>query len=123
MLKREFRNDLEIERKARHDFVTDVDVAVEEAVLDVLSSSEHAVHGEETGVHPGDDKTWIVDPLDGTTNYILGTPSFASMVALVDEGTVDTDLAQRCLPSIGRDSPFWTDITVLGPEDDGVTVL
>jgi len=42
---------------------------------------------------------------------------------LVDEGTVDTDLAQRCLPSIGRDSPFWTDITVLGPEDDGVTVL
>jgi len=69
------------------DFATDVDIAVEEAILHVLREArpEDAVQGEEFGVTgPSDaDRMWLVDPLCGTLNYAAGLGTYAVNVALV----------------------------------------
>lgn len=84
---------LQVEPKQRFDFVTDADLASQEAVLAVIRARhpEHEVLAEET---PADQARlaseqgplWVVDPLDGTTNYIHGVPHVAVSVALVQQG-------------------------------------
>ena len=85
IIRKNYNGDYGVERKAKHDFATDVDRKAEEKIISVLKSTEHSIFGEETGEHEGDEMTWIVDPLDGTTNFLLGNPAFSSAVALVDE--------------------------------------
>lgn len=83
-----FKGDYGIKRKAKHDFVTDIDLKVEKEILGILEESEYSVLGEETGLHKQEgEKKWIVDPLDGTTNFILNMPLFSSAIALT-EGNV-----------------------------------
>ncbi len=86
LLRENFREKYSVERKEKHDFVTNLDLEAENKILEILGDTGYSIYGEETGEHPGDDATWIVDPLDGTTNYILGNPAFASAVALVRDG-------------------------------------
>ncbi len=84
---------LNIARKGPKDYVTEVDRAAEEAIIDILRTAypEHAVLGEETGAHsPAGDATpdfqWVIDPLDGTTNFIHGFPNYAVSIALMHRG-------------------------------------
>jgi myo-inositol-1(or 4)-monophosphatase len=73
---------------SRHDVKAAADRASEERILDVIRSShpEHAVYGEESGdVATEGDYRWIVDPLDGTNNFVSGLPSFATAAAVLDD--------------------------------------
>lgn len=74
---------LRIEEKGVNDFVTMVDKECENAIISILQKAypHHSILGEETGFHEGDDFTWVIDPLDGTLNYIHGFPSFVVSIA------------------------------------------
>ncbi|MDY6789232.1 MAG: inositol monophosphatase family protein [Candidatus Nanohaloarchaea archaeon] len=93
LLRRNFRKKYSVERKEKHDFVTGLDLKAEKRILEILEDTEYSIYGEETGEHPGEGGTWIVDPLDGTTNYILGSPAFASAVSLVIDGKPELSAA------------------------------
>jgi myo-inositol-1(or 4)-monophosphatase len=70
---------LQVDRKQHNDFVTEVDKAAEAAIIETLS--------EETGEHNIDaENVWIIDPLDGTTNFIHGFPQYAVSIALAVNG-------------------------------------
>lgn len=89
MIKERFTQEtsLSIERKGVHDFVTAVDRDAEGLVIAHLRKHcpEHTVMAEEGSPEaPDSDYRWIVDPLDGTTNFIHGVPVFAVSVALED---------------------------------------
>lgn len=75
---------LRIDRKQRNDFVTEVDRQAEQEIIAVLRRAypEHAIIAEESGASPGNEFAWIIDPLDGTTNYLHGFPQFAVSIAL-----------------------------------------
>lgn len=83
-------NHLEIETKAENDFVTSADKAAEASILYVLQTAypTHAILSEEAGrVGPAkSDYLWIVDPLDGTTNFMHGIPQYAVSIALQYRG-------------------------------------
>ena len=84
---------LRVAQKAANDFVTEVDRAAEQAIIDVLLKAfpQHGILGEETGSTFGDatsDYQWIIDPLDGTTNFIHGMPVYAVSIALAHRGVV-----------------------------------
>ena len=93
---------LAVVRKRHNDFVTEVDKAAEQAIIDVLRRAypEHAILAEESGASagtaPGSDDgpgqpseyTWIIDPLDGTTNFIHGFPQYAVSVAVQHRGAL-----------------------------------
>lgn len=75
---------LTVENKQRNDFVSEIDRQAEEIIIRTLSKAypEHAFLAEESG-HRGDsDYEWIIDPLDGTTNYLRAIPHYAVSIAL-----------------------------------------
>lgn len=87
VLRRRFaeRATLAVETKARHDYVTEVDLEAEAAVVEVLRqrTPHHAILAEEGSLGALESSTrWIVDPLDGTTNFIHGVPTFAVSIGL-----------------------------------------
>jgi myo-inositol-1(or 4)-monophosphatase len=69
--------------KSRNDFVSEVDRAAEQVLIATIRKSypDHGFLAEESGRHDGNDYTWIIDPLDGTTNFLHGFPQFAVSVA------------------------------------------
>ena len=71
------------ERKARHDYVSDVDRACEEEIVRQIRRyyPDHAFLGEEGGARGESEATWVIDPLDGTSNYMHGIPHFAVSIA------------------------------------------
>jgi len=75
--------------KQTNDFVTEVDQAAEAAIIDTLLTAypDHAIWAEESGQRPGKhggaDHVWIIDPLDGTTNFIHGFPVYCVSIALM----------------------------------------
>lgn len=75
---------LKIQEKGVNDLVTWVDQAAENAIIETIQQAypTHAILGEETGTHPGEEYTWIVDPLDGTMNYVHGFPHFAVSIGI-----------------------------------------
>jgi len=84
---------LTISSKAPNDFVTEVDKAAENAIIDVLLQAYpgHGILAEESGSDRGardSDYVWIIDPLDGTTNFIHGFPVYAVSIALAFKGQV-----------------------------------
>lgn len=70
--------------KSRNDFVSEVDRGAEQAIIQELRSRypDHAILAEESGEHQGSDFQWVIDPLDGTTNYLHGFPQFSVSIAL-----------------------------------------
>ncbi len=84
---------VEVNSKGSNDFVTSADIAAEEAIIETLRKSypEHTIIGEESGVLTGsdDDYQWIIDPLNGTSNFIKGIPQFAVSIALKVKGKLD----------------------------------
>ena len=81
---------LRVADKGMNDFVTRVDREAEEAVVSLIRSRHpsHAILAEESAAAPGVEAEWIIDPLDGTTNYIHRYPFFATSVAARVEGQV-----------------------------------
>ena len=82
---------LKIEQKGRNDFVSDADRAAEQAVISVIKRHypDHAILAEESGQEGESEYTWVIDPLDGTTNYLHGFPVFCVSVALMHNGRVE----------------------------------
>ena len=82
---------IEVTEKSRNDFVSEVDRRAELIIIDTLRKAypDHAILAEESGAQEGDDYQWIIDPLDGTTNFLHGFPQFAVSVALKHKGILD----------------------------------
>jgi myo-inositol-1(or 4)-monophosphatase len=85
---------LKIGSKGSNDFVTEVDHAAEAAIIDVLLEAYpgHAILAEESGRQRGakhSEYLWIIDPLDGTTNFIHGLPIYCVSIALAFRGKVE----------------------------------
>ncbi|MFZ5511815.1 MAG: inositol monophosphatase family protein [Pseudomonadota bacterium] len=81
---------VKVSSKRHNDFVTEVDKAAEAAIIEILRQAYpgHAILAEESGAAGESDYTWIIDPLDGTTNFIHGFPQFAVSIALAHKGVV-----------------------------------
>jgi len=82
---------LTIENKSINDFVTEVDKAAEKAIINEIKKvfPNHSILAEESGEILSDsDFQWIIDPLDGTTNYLHGFPQYAVSIALLEKQVV-----------------------------------
>lgn len=81
-------DELEIRSKARNEFVSQVDVAAEQIIIETIRElyPSHGIIGEETGEQAGDETVWIIDPLDGTTNYLHGFPMYAVSIGIQIKG-------------------------------------
>ncbi len=101
---------IQVTRKQHNDFVTEVDQAAEAAIIETLKDAfpDHDFLGEETGQtnnHKNPEQghhVWIIDPLDGTTNFIHGFPQYAVSIALAVDGV----LQQAVVYDPNRDELF-----------------
>ena len=82
---------LTIATKARNDFVSEVDRLAEHEIIQKISRAypEHGILAEESPEKKGNEYQWIIDPLDGTTNFLYGIPHYAVSIALKYRGRVD----------------------------------
>ncbi len=87
----EHTDSLTVTEKNKNDFVSEVDKAAEQAIIEVLQKAypDHAILGEESGSHKGNEYQWVIDPLDGTTNYLHGNPQFCISIALKYQGQLE----------------------------------
>ncbi|WP_151638335.1 inositol monophosphatase family protein [Noviherbaspirillum aerium] len=85
---------IKVTEKRHNDFVTEVDQAAEQAIIEVLKTAypDHAILAEESGastnLHDENENVWIIDPLDGTTNFIHGFPQYCVSIALQQRGQI-----------------------------------
>jgi myo-inositol-1(or 4)-monophosphatase len=79
---------LQVDSKGRNDFVTDIDRKAEADIIATIRRShpQHAILAEESGRSGNDEFVWIIDPLDGTTNFLHGFPTFAVSIAVEQKG-------------------------------------
>lgn len=80
---------LTVRRKRQNDFVSEVDDAAEDAIISVLRAAypDHAILAEESGSQSSaSDFTWVIDPLDGTTNFLHGFPQYCVSIGLLHKG-------------------------------------
>jgi myo-inositol-1(or 4)-monophosphatase len=82
---------LKVEQKGHNDFVSDADRAAEKAVISCIHKHypDHAILAEESGASGKSDFVWIIDPLDGTTNYLHGFPVFAVSIGVQEKGRME----------------------------------
>ena len=84
---------IDIKAKGVNNFVSEVDIAAEQEIIYHLKKAypDHAILGEESGLQGAEDAEyrWIIDPLDGTTNYIRGIPHYAISIACVYRGKLE----------------------------------
>jgi histidinol-phosphatase len=94
--------DLKVETKPDRSPVTDADKAVEAALKGILASERptDALIGEEYGNTGESNRTWIIDPIDGTANYMRGVPVWASLIALAVDGKPVVGVVSA--PALGR---------------------
>lgn len=102
---------LSVREKAPHDYVSNVDTLSEEIIIDTIQRAypQHGIIGEESGQIVGQDNiTWIIDPLDGTTNYLHALPHFAISIAVqhndrIEHGVIYDPIRRELFTaSIGR---------------------
>ena len=81
---------LTVKHKNHNDFVSEVDRAAEDAIIDILREAypDHAILAEESGAQGDSEYQWIIDPLDGTTNFLHGFPQYAVSIALAHKGVL-----------------------------------
>lgn len=79
---------LNVRSKRENDFVSEVDHAAEQAIIETLLAAypKHAILAEESGVTGESEYQWVIDPLDGTTNFLHGFPQYAVSIALMHKG-------------------------------------
>ena len=86
---------LTVATKQRSDFVSEADVQAEREIIQILRRTypSHGILAEESGEQPGsDDYQWIIDPLDGTTNFLHGIPHFAVSIAFRHKNRLEAAL-------------------------------
>ena len=81
---------LTVRSKSTNDFVSEVDRGAEDAIIDVIRKTypDHAVLAEESGQSGQSEYEWVIDPLDGTTNFLHGMPHYAVSIALRHKGVL-----------------------------------
>ncbi|MCR5877886.1 inositol monophosphatase family protein [Phenylobacterium sp. J367] len=101
--------ELQVAKKAPADFVSAADIKAEQILFEALTKARpgYGFLGEERGMIEGSDKThtWIVDPLDGTTNFLHAIPHFAINIALQREGVVVAALTHNPVTN----ETFWAE--------------
>lgn len=82
---------LRIDQKGKNDFASEVDRAAEREIITIIKTAypDHAILAEESGQHQGNDFVWVIDPLDGTTNFLHGFPQYAVSIALKFKGRLE----------------------------------
>jgi len=82
---------LKIDQKGRNDFASEVDRMAEREIMNIikLAYPDHGILAEESGVHAGNDFVWVIDPLDGTTNFLHGFPQYAVSIALKHKNRIE----------------------------------
>ena len=86
---------LQVSNKGPYDFVTNADLKAEKIIIEELKKAKpnYSILSEEKGLENNkDSKTWIIDPIDGTINFLHGIPHFAISIALKDENEIITGL-------------------------------
>jgi len=93
---------LQVEQKTRNDYVSEVDRAAEQAIIRIIRRAypDHGILAEESGTRDGTAYEWIIDPLDGTTNFLHGFPQYAVSIAVrqgarIEHGVVYDPLKQE----------------------------
>jgi histidinol-phosphatase len=94
--------DLRVESKPDLSAVTDADLAAEESLRNVLSRARprDAMLGEEFGRTGVGQRCWVIDPIDGTDNYVRGVPVWATLIGLMADGDVVVGVVSA--PALGR---------------------
>lgn len=94
--------DLDVQAKPDASYVTEADLATERAIRDILTAErpEDGVLGEEYGAQGDTVRQWIIDPIDGTHNYLRGIPMWATLIALAVDGVPRVGVVSQ--PAIGR---------------------
>ncbi len=95
--------DLAISKKADASHVTEADLATERAIRELLAAERpnDGILGEEFGTTSGASaRQWIIDPIDGTANYLKGIPMWTTLIALAIDGVPRVGVASQ--PAIGR---------------------
>jgi histidinol-phosphatase len=94
--------DLRVSRKPDRTPVTDADTAVEDAIRTQLGARcpDDAIAGEERGGTIGAGRTWVLDPIDGTKNFLRGVPAWATLIALVVDGVPTVGVVSA--PALGK---------------------
>jgi len=105
------RPDLEVRTKADATHVTEADLATERAIREILGAERpgDGILGEEFGAEGSTQRQWIIDPIDGTANYLKGIPMWATLIALAIDGVPRVGVVSQ--PAIGR---RWWAATGLG---------
>lgn len=82
---------IKIAEKSPNDFVTEVDQKVESEIIYHIKRAypDHSILGEESGEIDGNEWQWVIDPIDGTRNFIHGFPHFAISIAVLHKGKVE----------------------------------
>jgi myo-inositol-1(or 4)-monophosphatase len=82
---------LNIDQKGKNDYASEVDRAAEREIINIIRTAypDHAILAEESGQHKGNDFVWVIDPLDGTTNFLHGFPQYAVSIALKYRGRLE----------------------------------
>lgn len=104
---------IQISEKNRNEFVTDIDLQAEQEIIKTIRESypNHAILGEETGIDGKDDHTWIIDPIDGTTNFIHGNPNFCISIGIkyknrIEHGLIYDPLRQELFTATHGEGAF-----------------
>ena len=116
ILLQKMREGVSVQAKGAIDLVTDADLAAEEFVVGELSRRfpQHGILAEEGGRREGTgDYLWVIDPVDGTTNFAHGFPYFCTSLALVEGGEVILGVVYdpirgNALPRRRGEAPFST---------------
>ncbi|POZ53955.1 inositol-1-monophosphatase [Methylovulum psychrotolerans] len=82
---------LRIDQKGKNDYASEVDRMAEREIISIIRAAypDHAILAEESGEHQGNDFVWVIDPLDGTTNFLHGFPQYAVSIALKHKGRLE----------------------------------
>ena len=94
--------DLDVQLKADATHVTEADLATERAIRAILEAERpgDGVFGEEFGATGSTERQWIIDPIDGTANYLKGIPMWTTLIALSIDGVPRVGVASQ--PALGR---------------------
>jgi histidinol-phosphatase len=109
--------DLAVRSKPDRSPVTDADTAVEDMLRDMINKAlpTDAIAGEEGGGTIGAGRTWVLDPIDGTKNFLRGVPAWATLIALVEDGTPTVGVVSA--PALGK--RWWAAAGEGAFSDDG----